>query len=115
MISEIVVGEDEAHFPIVSWTESRGHRAAGGPGVVEVECRIMKDADGVLLFAVRGAKRRGLFLDARPWETLQGFSIRGARDLYETPNERALEELRYFTSSMTLLGVYPADPLRHTQ
>lgn len=29
--------------------------------------------------------------------------------------QRALEELRYFTSSMTLLGVYPADPLRHTQ
>lgn len=27
--------------------------------------------------------------------------------------QRALEELRYFTSSMTLLGVYPADPLRH--
>jgi prephenate dehydratase len=26
----------------------------------------------------------------------------------------ALEELRYFTSSMTLLGVYPADPRRHT-
>lgn len=29
--------------------------------------------------------------------------------------QRALEELRYFTSSMTLLGVYPADPLRHAQ
>lgn len=27
--------------------------------------------------------------------------------------QRALEELRYFTSSMTLLGVYPADPMRH--
>ncbi|MCX7888666.1 MAG: prephenate dehydratase [Rhodobacteraceae bacterium] len=27
--------------------------------------------------------------------------------------QRALEELRYFTSSMTLLGVYPADPRRH--
>ncbi|WP_347311319.1 prephenate dehydratase [Defluviimonas sp. SAOS-178_SWC] len=26
---------------------------------------------------------------------------------------RALEELDYFTSSMTLLGVYPADPSRH--
>jgi prephenate dehydratase len=26
---------------------------------------------------------------------------------------RALEELDYFTSSMTLLGVYPADPRRH--
>jgi len=26
--------------------------------------------------------------------------------------QRALEELRYFTSSMTLLGVYPADPMR---
>jgi prephenate dehydratase len=27
--------------------------------------------------------------------------------------QRALEELRYFTSSMTLLGVYPADQARH--
>ena len=27
--------------------------------------------------------------------------------------QRALEELDYFTSSMTLLGVYPADPMRH--
>jgi len=27
--------------------------------------------------------------------------------------KRALEELKYFTSSMSLLGVYPADPLRH--
>ena len=29
--------------------------------------------------------------------------------------QRALEELRYFTSSMTLLGVYPSDPLRQGQ
>lgn len=28
---------------------------------------------------------------------------------------RALEELRYFTSSLTILGVYPADPLRAEQ
>ena len=28
---------------------------------------------------------------------------------------RALEELRYFTSSMEILGVYPADPLRAEQ
>ncbi len=27
--------------------------------------------------------------------------------------KRALDELDYFTSSMTLLGVYPADPMRH--
>ena len=27
--------------------------------------------------------------------------------------QRALEELRYFTSYMKLLGVYPADPMRH--
>lgn len=27
--------------------------------------------------------------------------------------QRALEELRYFTSALTLLGVYPADPMRH--
>jgi prephenate dehydratase len=27
--------------------------------------------------------------------------------------QRALEELDYFTSSLTLLGVYPADPQRH--
>ena len=29
--------------------------------------------------------------------------------------QRALEELRYFTSSMEMLGVYPADPLREAQ
>lgn len=29
--------------------------------------------------------------------------------------QRALEELRYFTSSLDILGVYPADPLRETQ
>ncbi len=29
--------------------------------------------------------------------------------------QRALEELRYFTSSLDLLGVYPADPLREAQ
>jgi prephenate dehydratase len=28
---------------------------------------------------------------------------------------RALEELRYFTSSMSILGTYPADPLRESQ
>lgn len=28
---------------------------------------------------------------------------------------RALEELRYFTSSLNILGCYPADPLRETQ
>ena len=28
---------------------------------------------------------------------------------------RALEELRYFTSTLTILGVYPADPLRAEQ
>lgn len=28
---------------------------------------------------------------------------------------RALEELRYFTSSLSILGVYPADPLRAAQ
>jgi prephenate dehydratase len=27
--------------------------------------------------------------------------------------QRALEELKYFTSYMKLLGVYPADPMRH--
>ncbi len=27
--------------------------------------------------------------------------------------QRALDELRYFTSAVTLLGVYPADPMRH--
>ena len=32
----------------------------------------------------------------------------------EDPNVRlALEELAYFTSSLTILGVYPADPSRH--
>ena len=29
--------------------------------------------------------------------------------------QRALEELRYFTSSLDILGVYPADPLRERQ
>jgi prephenate dehydratase len=28
----------------------------------------------------------------------------------DPPVARALEELRYFTSSLTILGVYPADP-----
>ena len=28
---------------------------------------------------------------------------------------RALEELRYFTSSLDILGTYPADPLRENQ
>ncbi len=27
--------------------------------------------------------------------------------------DRALEELRYFTSMLEILGVYPADPRRH--
>lgn len=27
--------------------------------------------------------------------------------------KRALEELEYFTSDITMLGVYPADPRRH--
>ena len=29
--------------------------------------------------------------------------------------QRALDELRYFTSSLNILGVYPADPLREAQ
>jgi prephenate dehydratase len=31
----------------------------------------------------------------------------------DPPVARALEELRYFTSMLTILGVYPADPRRH--
>jgi prephenate dehydratase len=31
----------------------------------------------------------------------------------DPPVKRALEELDYFTSSITMLGVYPADPRRH--
>ncbi|MBS0563918.1 MAG: prephenate dehydratase, partial [Proteobacteria bacterium] len=27
--------------------------------------------------------------------------------------QRALEELRYFTSYLKILGTYPADPMRH--
>lgn len=33
----------------------------------------------------------------------------------DPPVARALEELRYFTSALTILGVYPAAPLRETQ
>lgn len=33
----------------------------------------------------------------------------------DPPVARALEELRYFTSRLTILGVYPADPLRAQQ
>ncbi len=33
----------------------------------------------------------------------------------DPPVQRALEELRYFTSSMMILGTYPADPLRESQ
>ncbi|MCR9140599.1 MAG: prephenate dehydratase, partial [Alphaproteobacteria bacterium] len=31
----------------------------------------------------------------------------------DPPVKRALEELEYFTSDITMLGVYPADPRRH--
>ena len=34
---------------------------------------------------------------------------------HEPAVARALEELRYFTSQLDILGVYPADPLRETQ
>ena len=33
----------------------------------------------------------------------------------DPPVRRALEELRYFTSSLMILGTYPADPLRESQ
>lgn len=33
----------------------------------------------------------------------------------DPPVARALEELRYFSSTVTILGVYPADPLRASQ
>ena len=33
----------------------------------------------------------------------------------DPPVARALEELAYFTSSLHILGVYPADPLRALQ
>ena len=91
MISGLVVSQDAAGFPVVTWNEFRGLHSRTGTGTHRVECRIMKDpSTGTLLFVARGHKRRSSFEDGNAWEALQGFSQRGAETLYYTKAELEL-------------------------
>lgn len=86
-IRNIEVSADAAGFPVVRWQESRG-MAQAGAGLIDVECRIMKDShDGTLLFVARGPVRRGEFEEGLPWERLRGFSVHGAEDIYYSRSE----------------------------
>lgn len=88
MIRALEVGNDAAGYPIVSWWEARSIFAPGGPGVVRVECRITKDAEGLLLFTARGATPHGCFERAKPLSKLTGFSRHAAAELYHLPSDR---------------------------
>ena len=48
-------------------------------------------------------------------EALTQLGIARRFGISRAPARRALEELAYFTSSLHILGVYPADPLRALQ
>ena len=92
MIRNLQVSRDGAGFPIVAWTEDRGFASPGAHGRARVECRIMKDAAGTLLFVARGTSRHGSFEEGKPWERLHGFSKHNAEALYYTRQQLELHQ-----------------------
>jgi hypothetical protein len=94
MIRNLHVTHDDAGFPIVAWTEDRNLASPEAHRRATVECRILKNAAGVLLFVARGTKRHGSFEEGKPWERLRGFSRHTAEELYYTRQQ--LERLRSF-------------------
>jgi hypothetical protein len=88
------MAQDDAGFPIVAWTEDRNLASPEAHRPAHVECRVMKNTAGVLLFVARGTKRHGSFEEGKPWERLRGFSRHTADELYYTRHQ--LERLRSF-------------------
>lgn len=101
MISDLKTIEDDAGFPIVSWTESRNFFAPGGFGHSRVECRIMKKAHtGELLFVARGQKDNAPFAQSELWQGLTRFSLQPAASLYRSPTD----DIPYGALAKTQLG-----------
>ena len=90
MIRNLHVTHDDAGFPIVAWTEDRNLASPEASMRATIECRIMKNAAGVLLFVARGTKRHGSFEEGKPWEQLRGFSRHTAEELYYTRQQLEL-------------------------
>ncbi len=89
MIRDLEKTVDGAGFPVVSWTERRGIASPAGAGDARTECRITKDAEGVLLFTVRGKTRMRPFEAGRPWERLTSFGFHQAAHHYRAAAEQA--------------------------
>ena len=76
MIRDLTLGKDEAGFPIVSWTELRGFSGCGGPGPVQMQCRIGKEPlSGALMLLSRRLSPEGPVDEGKLWHGLQGFSV----------------------------------------
>ena len=115
--------EDEAHnttrFVILS-KEPVAVPATAGPTVTSFVFRV-RNIPAALYKAMGGFATNGVNMTK-----LESYMVDGvftATQFYadieghpeDPPVARALEELRYFTSTLTILGVYPADPLRAEQ
>ncbi|MFA5957093.1 hypothetical protein [Hyphomicrobium sp.] len=82
---------DDAGFPIVSWWEDRDIIGMGPR--TRVWCYVTPDpTTGTLLFATTGSDRVGDSHNFRPWELLQGFGHKAARELYPEPHHRVVVE-----------------------
>lgn len=81
---------DAQGLPVVSWEEDRNLFAPGGVTPARVSCFIRPDGNGVLQFVSVGAVRHGEFEEARPWENLVSFEVKGADQLYYAASDRAL-------------------------
>jgi len=68
MIRDLTLGKDEAGFPIVSWTELRGFSGCGGPGPVQMQCRIGKEPlSGALMLLSRRLSPEGPVDEGKLW------------------------------------------------
>ncbi|MFA5957748.1 hypothetical protein [Hyphomicrobium sp.] len=102
MIESLTITYDPAGFPIVRWVEKRGAHSPEAFGEARVECRIKRDGDRKLYFVATGTKRRGGYVEAKPFQSLAGFKQDLAERLFKSQAELAL--MQRLKSKMKLAG-----------
>ncbi|AXC49940.1 prephenate dehydratase [Paracoccus suum] len=116
-------GNNTTRFLIMGRTPDRTPRsnASGGTQMMTSFVFRVRNIPAALYKAMGGFATNGVNMTK-----LESYMVDGVftatqfyADVEGHPDEpalaRALEELTYFTSSLTILGVYPADPLRASQ
>lgn len=81
--------------------------------VRNIPAALYKAMGGFATNGINMTKLESYMVDGRFTATQFYADFNGHPD--DAPVRRALEELRYFTSSLKVLGSYPADPLRESQ